>query len=61
VRIADAVDEVYASLDAALPRFEALDAARNASRDVLDRFVALSGFIALIGSFADVTLERDYT
>jgi type I restriction enzyme R subunit len=52
---------VYASLDPALARFEALDDDdRDEFRDVLGRFVSLYGFIAQIVNFTDAGLERDY-
>ncbi len=52
---------VYAALDPALTRFEALDEDdQTAFRDVLKRFVSLYSFIAQIVPFTDAKLERDY-
>jgi type I restriction enzyme R subunit len=54
--------KVYASLDPALARFEALETSEEqvSFRDVLGRFVSMYGFIAQIVNFTDKTLERDY-
>ena len=54
-------EKVYASLDPALARFEALDADnQDEFRDTLGRFVSLYGFVAQIVNFTDAALERDY-
>jgi type I restriction enzyme R subunit len=54
-------DQVYARLDPALTRFEALDQDEQEKfRELLKRFVSLYGFVAQIVSFTDVKLERDY-
>lgn len=54
-------DQVYARLDPALSRFEALEQDEQEKfRELLKRFVSLHGFIAQIVSFTDVKLERDY-
>ena len=54
-------DKVYASLDPAVTRFEALDSDdQDEFRDLLGRFVSLYGFVAQIVNFTDENLERDY-
>jgi type I restriction enzyme R subunit len=54
-------DQVYARLDPALSRFEALEQGEQEKfRELLKRFVSLYGFIAQIVRFTDVKLERDY-
>ncbi len=53
---------VYAKLDPALARYEALEASEEQDefRGILGRFVSLYGFIAQIVTFTDVALERDH-
>jgi type I restriction enzyme R subunit len=54
-------DKVYAALDPAVARFEALDGdEQDQFRDLIGRFVSLYGFIAQIVNFTDADLERDY-
>jgi type I restriction enzyme R subunit len=54
-------ERIYALLDPALTRFEALDDDdQDTFRDLIGRFVGLYGFIAQIVSFTDAGLERDY-
>jgi type I restriction enzyme R subunit len=58
---ADNHAKVYASLDPALTRFQAMDREdQDDFRDLIGRYVSIYGFIAQIVSFTDVTLERDY-
>jgi type I restriction enzyme R subunit len=53
--------KVYAALDPALARFEALDLEdQDDFRELIGRYVSIYGFIAQIVSFTDATLERDY-
>jgi type I restriction enzyme R subunit len=53
--------KVYARLDPALARYEALtDEDQNGFRELLGRYVSLYGFIAQIVNFTDAALERDY-
>jgi type I restriction enzyme R subunit len=52
---------VYAALDPALTRYEALTREEQDDfRDLIGRYVSIYGFIAQIVSFTDATLERDY-
>ncbi len=53
--------KVYATLDPALTRFEALDLEdQDDFRELIGRYISIYGFIAQIVSFTDATLERDY-
>lgn len=54
--------KVYAALDPALARFEALatDDERDKFRELIGRFVSIYGFIAQVVTFTDPVLERDY-
>ena len=53
--------KVYATLDPALTRYEALEREdQDDFRDLLGRYVSIYGFIAQIVSFTDARLERDY-
>jgi type I restriction enzyme R subunit len=53
--------KVYASLDPALTRFEALTREEQDDfRELVGRYVSIYGFVAQIVSFTDVKLERDY-
>ena len=54
--------EVYALLDRAVSRFQALDEeARLGFRDALNKFVRTYAFLSQVVSFTDSKLERDYT
>jgi len=58
---ADNHAKVYASLDPALTRFQAMDRDdQDDFRELIGRYVSIYGFIAQIVSFTDATLERDY-
>jgi type I restriction enzyme R subunit len=53
--------KVYATLDPALTRFEALTTEEQDDfREILGRYVSMYGFVAQIVSFTDAGLERDY-
>jgi len=53
--------KVYALLDPAVDRFNALDEDdRTGCKDALDKFVRTYGFMAQIVSFGETKLERDY-
>lgn len=53
--------QVYAALDPALERFNALDdEARLEFKDALDKFVRTYSFVSQIVSFQNTGLERDY-
>ena len=53
--------KLYALLDPAVERFNALDEDdQDEFRDALNRFVALYAFLSQIVSFTDTDLERDY-
>lgn len=53
--------KVYATLDPALTRYEALEREdQDDFRELLGRYVSIYGFIAQIVSFTDARLERDY-
>jgi type I restriction enzyme R subunit len=53
--------KVYANLDPALARFQALDREdQDEFRELVGRYVSIYGFIAQIVSYTDKTLERDY-
>ena len=53
--------KVYASLDPALTRYEALDREdQDEFRELIGRYISIYGFIAQIVSFTSVQLERDY-
>ena len=60
-RRADNHAKVYASLDAALTRYEGLVREdQDDFRELIGRYISIYGFIAQIVSFTDATLERDY-
>ena len=53
--------KVYATLDPALARFEAMGREdQDDFRELIGRYISIYGFIAQIVSFTDATLERDY-